>query len=361
MSETPEMSNEGEAPGGPDIEALVRSLRRKEGTWVEWGQACQQLQKAGRSAQWIFEETGFEPIHQNQVMVAAQVYASLLNQGISASTQAHYERKGSDILYELRILAQEDRAAVAELVLERGLDLDEAHEVARAVKEFSRLVVIPEGFTAHPGDAVAYQIWKLTRQKSDLQERSRLIAQGLKFAYSPAARQKIEQLLTDFTVTPARPAPLLPVYRLETDDEMPRLLPVVGQMPLSVEDFKAVPLLEEVGPFQIVKFSGTGAWIAIPGWQAILGAADPVAFLCDSEHLPTPLPGNTEEVMVVVDRAQRDWDGNSYFVVDRSGQLDLQWSEEAPELRILGRVIVVMRPKKILDEAATKELWQIDE
>ena len=61
-----------------NVEAIVKSLRRKEGNWVSWGQACQQLQKAGYSSQSIFEETGFEPIHQNQVIVGAQVYATLV-------------------------------------------------------------------------------------------------------------------------------------------------------------------------------------------------------------------------------------------------------------------------------------------
>ena len=53
-----------------NAEELLRSLRQKEGTWVEWGKACQQLQKAGYNPQRIFEETGFEPIQQNQIIVA---------------------------------------------------------------------------------------------------------------------------------------------------------------------------------------------------------------------------------------------------------------------------------------------------
>ncbi|MCU0516890.1 MAG: hypothetical protein MUC60_08475 [Oscillatoria sp. Prado101] len=33
----------------------------------------------------------------------------------------------------------------------------------------------------------------------------------------------------------------------------------------------------------------------------------------------------------------------------------------APEIRLHGRVILIMRPKKIFDEEFTKEPWQIDE
>ena len=64
-------------PNELDIEAALTSLRQKQGSWVEWGQAIAQLQKAGQTPQQIFEATGFEPVQQNQVIVGAQVYASL--------------------------------------------------------------------------------------------------------------------------------------------------------------------------------------------------------------------------------------------------------------------------------------------
>jgi hypothetical protein len=53
-------------------------------------------------------------------------------------------------------------------------------------------------------------------------------------------------------------------------------------------------------------------------------------------------------VLIVVDRAQRQWDANSYFVVELGGQLQFQWFEEAPDLPLLGSIIVVLRPKESL-------------
>ena len=347
------------------IEELLRSLRRKEGTWFEWGQSCQTLQKAGYDPQTIFEATGFEPIQQNQIIVAAQVYATILKVGVADAVRSYFGQRGSDILYELRVLNQEERAATATLIVERNLDIEEAHEVTKAVKEFTRLGKVPEAFTNHPGDIVAYQVWRLARQKSDLQERSRLIARGLKYAHSATARQQIETLLTDFSVQPSRPAPRLPIYRLETDDNAPRILPVVGKLPLTRGDLQAVPLLDTIGPFRLVKFTGTGAWVPMPGWQVIQAAEDPVVLLCDSDRLPTPLPGNPEEVLIVVDRAQRKWDAessiDSYFIVEQAEQLQLQWFETSPESPLLGRVVLIMRPQKILDQEYSKDPWQIDE
>lgn len=201
----------------------------------------------------------------------------------------------------------------------------------------------------------------MAKQKTDLQERSRLIAKGLKFADSDTARKQIEQLLVDFTVTPKRPAPLLPFYRLESAAELPRIVPVVGQMPLTTADLEAVPLIEEAEPFRMVKFAGEQAWVPLPGWQVVLGAENPVAILCDSDRLPNQGNNSKEPVLVVVDRSAKEWEDNSYFAIESSGQIDFQWFETAPDIKLLGKIVVVIRPKRILDEEFNKDPWQIDE
>lgn len=349
-------------PDNNDVASdLLRKLRQKQGNWVEWGVAIAQLQKLGYDPQAIFEATGFEPIQQNQVVVGAQVYNSIEKAGASVAVRSHYSTRGSDVLYELRLLTQEERAAAAELSFQHKIDVDEAREVAKAIKDFSRFRTLPDGFENHPGDAVAYQCWKLARQNSDLQERSRLIAKGLRFAHSQTARKQIEQLLTDFTVEPKRRAPILPFYRLDSEEELPRVVPVVGELPLTPKDLQAVPLIEEIEPFRMVKFAGEQAWVPLPGWQVLLNAEDPVVILCKSDRLPNQTQNLSQPVLVVIDRQEREWDANSYFVVDNSGELDFQWFETAPEIPLLGRIIVIVRPKKILDENVTKDVWQIDE
>lgn len=344
-----------------EIEDLLRRLRRKEGNWVEWGQACAQLQKAGYNTQAIFEATGFEPIQQNQVIVGAQVYTTMVNAGVSDEVRSHFQRKGSDILYELRILSQSERAVAAEFIFARNLDADGAAEVAKAVKDFSRRSTLPQGFSNHPGDTVAYQYWRLAKQQANLQERSRWIARGLMFAHSVEARQQIEQLLTDFSNTSKRSTPNFPFYRLEADEEQPRMIPVVGQLPLTLADFKEVPPVEPTGLFHLVKYSGNQAWVALPGWRVVLQAEDPVAILCHTSQLSGQNIGNSEDVLVLIDRSLTQWDANSYFLVEQGGQLQFQWFEEETDVRLLGKAILVMRPKKILDQELTKDLYQFDE
>jgi len=101
----------------PEINAeeLCDRFVKKQGTWIEWGEPASSYRKQAILPQGIFEETGFEPIQQNQIIVAAQVYTSLVNGNASANVLAHFQQKGSDSLYELRVLAQSERAAAAEL------------------------------------------------------------------------------------------------------------------------------------------------------------------------------------------------------------------------------------------------------
>lgn len=344
-----------------DVQDLLQLLRRKERNWVEWGRACQQLQKAGYSDQKIFEETGFEPIQQNQVIVASQVYTTMVNAGVSEAVRSRFERTGSDSLYELRILTQAERATAAEYIVARNLDSEGAREVAKALKDFSRLSSRPKEFSNHPGDAVAYQYWKVARQHNDLQERSRLIARGLMFAHSQEARQQIEQLLTDAFGGKSRQSPRLPFYRLELDEGLPRMITVVGQLPLTATDLKEAASVETTGAFHLAQASQNQTLVTVPGWQVIAKAQDPVGILCKSNQLPGEEVGKSGEVLVIIDRVQQEWDADSYFAIDRSGQLALEWFPDNPNIPLLGRVILALRPRKILDEPLSRDLWQIDE
>ncbi len=298
------------------------------------------------------------------MIVAAQVYAALLRHEVPDAVRSHFQQRGSDVLYEFRILTQPERAAAATLAVEKGIDVDDAHEMAKAIKAYSRLSSPPNGFSEfseHPGDAIAYHYWKIARQQSDLQNRSRLIAQGLRFAESASARQMIEKLLTDFTVVKSRPAPSMPFYRMNTEEEIPRILPMAGRLPLDTASFREVPLIEEDRAFKIVKFAGTGAWVSLPGWQVVIMAEDPVAILGNMSQLPIELTDDPEEVLILVDRSIREWNADSYFLGDVEGNLQVLWSEESVNIPLLGRIVLILKPKRILDEDFLKQPWQLDE
>ncbi|MCY7334183.1 MAG: hypothetical protein LH649_16350 [Pseudanabaena sp. CAN_BIN31] len=353
-----------------DSEGLLRLLRHKEGTWVQWGLACQMLQKLGENSLAIFENTGFEPIQQNQIVVASQVYASLQAGNAADIVLAHFEQKGSDILNELRVLNQLERVAMATFALEKNLDVLEAKDVVKAIKEASSVANLPEGFTRHPGDAVVLQILKAAQGKIDPQERTRLIARGLRFAHGERARAAIERLLTDMANPTKKKAPNLPNFRYDAEDSIPRILPVVGTLPMTIAQFKAVPFADEIAPFGIVHSTGDSTWATLPGWFVVHEAEDGVIVSCNTDTLQaainqevvSSIRDRAEDVLVLVDRAQRDWDENSYFAIaDEDGNLKFAWFETKPDVKILGKVTLTLRPKRFFDEEASKDRWQFEE
>jgi len=340
---------------------LLRQLRQKEGNWVEWGKSCQQLHKAGYDTQTIFEATGFEPIHQNQIIVASQVYDSLMQIGVAETVQERFTSGGSDILYEFRILPPKERSQAATLAVEKNLTQPEAHDIAKAIKDFSYLSSLPEGFTDSAGDAVGYHYWKLARGKKDLQARSRLIAQGLRYVESHTAREKIESLLSDFTVVPATPAPNLPLYRLEQEEELPRILPVAPHLKITPAQLQHYSQPQPQGLFSVTALSGEGQWVALPGWHMICAARDPIAIFCTREDLPKSESLANESFLLVVDRADTQWYLHSYFLVAQGDGLGVQWFEQAPNQELLGKLILILRPKRIVDEGAIAQSWQLEE
>lgn len=343
-----------------ESQALLQQLRRKEGNWVSWGKACQRLQRSGFSSNAIFEDTGFEAAQQNMVIIAASVYDSLLKGEAAAAVQSYFTDRGSAVLYELRQLDQNQRVKTATLAMERNLDEDAIRDVAKSVKDYARVAMPPPGFSREPGDAVAYFCWKRARERADLQDRSRQIAQGLRFAVSPGARQALESLLTDFTVVSPQKAPNLPLYRMEQEEEIPRLIPVAGTFPLTGAAIESVQSLQEAGVFRVIVSDAGTNWMAVPGWQAVLGAQDPVAVICHTDDLPQYVDGVQEPIALLVERRERDWSPNHYFLVEQGDRVEIFWAPEPPIGAILGRIVVILRPKHVLDESSIAMPWLAD-
>mgnify|MGYP007051594990 CR=1 FL=1 len=352
-----------------DPSVLVERLRRKEGRWLDWAKACQSLQQQKMTPQAIFEATGLEPAQQNQILVAAQVYEGMAKAGASPAVLEHFAHRGSDILYELRILSPQDRVRVAEFVLNRHLNADEAHEIARAVKNYAQLRQLPDGFTDHPGDAVAYQAWRTAQQTRDLQERTRAIGRAFRYVHSDTARQQVEQLLSTVAAS-SRPQrsvlPKLSVFRLEED--LPRLLPVAGSLPLATDIWEQIPAGKPQGPFGWVTSPAEQTWMALPAWPVMQKAGDPVVLPVENGLLGSllGLPVAPEEerdpVLLVVDRAVRIWEGTAgFFLLDRAGAVTVAWIEDSPPSPLLGQVLLAVRPPRVFDEELAQDPWQLEE
>lgn len=340
---------------------LWESLRRREGNWVRWGKAFQQLQQQGESSLAIFEETGFTPSQQNQILVASQVYDSL-----EEAVSAKYASQGSDVLYELRLLPHQHRSRVADFIHTKGMTTTEVKEAVKAVKNLLLLPNLPNGFTDHPGDAVAYQAWKTAKETNDPAVKTRLIAKSLQYAHSNSARQAIEDLLGNLVRPKSAEAPRLPFYRFETEENLPRLFPVIGKLPLPIADLEKARNLSVIEPFGIVHSENDGSWVAIPSYQVVKNCQDGAVIVANTDSLKVLLgnqlqSSHQEDLLLLIDRHQREWTNEQYVAVEKDGQLHLQWYEQSPAEAIYGTLLLILRPKKYFDETASQELWSIDE
>ncbi|MFQ3680364.1 MAG: RuBisCO accumulation factor 1, partial [Pseudanabaenaceae cyanobacterium] len=344
-----------------ETQALLQTLRRKDGGWVDWGRACRQLQQQRLSPQTVFEETGIEPTYQNQLAVAFGVWESL--QAAPPEVLAYFAADGSEALYELRVLPQGDRLAAAALLARLQWDAAAAKELAKASKEASLLGQLPAGFTATPGDALAYQVWKSAQNLADPGQRARAIAKGMACASSETARQKLAQLLTEtVTPTPRRAVPL-PFYRLTVEDSWPCWLPVVGALPLATLPALAVTP-PNPSPFGCRELTGT--WVALPGWSALQKLTQGMAVLANTQTLeaatqqtlPNSFPDRPEEILLVLTAEGLAFDPQTYFAVPTDAGLTFQtfgdadtWQAAAP----VARLVLVLRQPRILDETFAQE------
>jgi hypothetical protein len=145
----------------------------------------------------------------------------------------------------------------------------------------------------------------------------------------------------------------MPTIKLDNDEYWPQILPIAGILGEMTQE-------ELYAPAQVIK-PEQGMWtydfsnpdmpqlgtVAFPGSARLYYCADPVAVIATNEQLGLKLE-ELVEVIVVVDREDRDYDKeNSFFLFsDPSGDLSVKWSDEGvpPGYQILGKVAVVSVP-----------------
>jgi hypothetical protein len=59
--------------------------------------------------------------------------------------------------------------------------------------------------------------------------------------------------------------------------------------------------------------------------------------------------------------AKRQMGCRQLFSIADHESLTLIWQAQPLDAKILGKIILILRPKRILDEDYNRELWQLDE
>eukprot|EP00850_Spirogloea_muscicola_P023634 SM000373S13616 [mRNA] locus=s373:38575:42158:- [translate_table: standard] len=358
----------GVVRGSPEEHLEV--LRDRRGLWHEYAPLIPALNRAGYTSPAIEEATGLTGVEQNAIVVALQVYNSLKSSGLEPDKLAEFDNSGAELLYELRVLSAEGRRSAAEYAIEAGLDAKGCREVARCMKDYERRGR-EEGrsfFSAAPGDALAFAYYRQQKEARGEGAQKATLEKALSFAVSEKARKKLRQALGTEEVgeddIPEVEA-MLQVIRLAGDESAACALPVVGTLEevdqAALEAAPTVDLFDESNPFRIFASSPGHRWVAVPAWPALTSAPATVALeVEDVGGLPSISGKGLGPGLVLVDRANQELDGLSFFVVattDGDGKLALKSGGQAAKEgnSCLGKVIMVLRPPSA--EEAEKE-WE---
>lgn len=178
------------------INFLVEQVREMQGRWQDRARAIQKLQgDEGLSSEDIYDATFVSYPRQTAMVVAAQVYESLVLHGASEDVLQPFDSEPRvELLYALRTLSAPQRRLAAEFVLLGGLDVTGANELAKAIKMHERTPAGREGFTSLPGDCLAFSYFRAASECTDPEVRENLVTKGLAFSASESARLRFAEL-----------------------------------------------------------------------------------------------------------------------------------------------------------------------
>ncbi|ERM94903.1 rubisco accumulation factor 1.1, chloroplastic [Amborella trichopoda] len=358
-----------------DLESQLSILRDRLGRWFEYAPLISSLYRQGFSPSSLEESTGITGVEQNQLLVSSQVRSSIEN-ALDPETLVFFDSPSSaPLLYELRLLSNTQRVAAAKYAMVNNLEIDGARELARAIKDFERRPAsVRAGFTSSPGDCLAFSLFRQSAEVRIDSERSALLERALTLAETEEARKRIDETITSSPTEDEQKETTIrvPVVRMRTGEvaeaESIALMPVCEALVKEVETAPA--WREEKGEFGVVRADvGWNRWVALPGWEPVAAASArvvAVAFI-DARALPWKVKRwyKEEPVLVIVDREMREVEGEDglYMVEREEGGVVVERgsvvSERGGNVRILGSVVMVVRPpKENVENQLQDEDWE---
>lgn len=164
------------------------------GTWQERASAIRELQEQmGFTTEALYGATLVSYDKQTAMVVALQVYNSLVSAGTSEDLLSQLRDSEIELLYQLRTLSVSQRKAAAEYMMENGLNMSGVRELAKAIKEHERRPQGREGFTTAPGDCLAFMLHRAAGEAADAEVKESFVQQGLSVVVSETARQRFSE------------------------------------------------------------------------------------------------------------------------------------------------------------------------
>ena len=323
-------------------------------------------------------------------MVAAQVRDSLV-QSTSNDPEllSSFDLGGAELLYEIRLLSAQQRAAAARYIVDNKLDAKGAQDLARAMKDFPRRRG-DKGWDSFdygiPGDCLSFMYYRQSREHwNPSEERTSALELALAVAQSERAKNMVLEELKGANERKGGEDGIesgvrVPVVRLKIGEVAEASSVVV--LPVCRDEEREIGVLDaprecrSEGEFGVVVAEkGWKRWVVLPAWEPVarLGNGGVVVSFVDARVLPWKANRwyNEEAILVVADRSRKEVtadDGFYLVAIDSNGDdgrgegLKVERGSALKEKGVtesLGTVVLVVRPpREETDDQLADEDWE---
>ena len=373
-----------------DIGNRLDILANRLGLWFEYAPLIPALIREGFTPSSLEEATGISGVEQNRFVVAAQVRDSLV-QSTSNDPEllSSFDLGGAELLYEIRLLSAQQRAAAARYIVDNKLDAKGAQDLARAMKDFPRRRG-DKGWDSFdygiPGDCLSFMYYRQSREHwNPSEERTSALELALEVAQSERAKNMVLEELKGANDGKGGEESIesgvrVPVVRLKIGEVAEASSVVV--LPVCRDEEREIGVLDaprecrSEGEFGVVVAEkGWKRWVVLPAWEPVarLGNGGVVVSFVDARVLPWKANRwyNEEAILVVADRSRKEVtadDGFYLVAIDSNGDdgrgegLKVERGSALKEKGVtesLGTVVLVVRPpREETDDQLADEDWE---
>jgi len=368
-----------------DADHRLEILANRLGLWYEYAPLIPSLLREGFSPSSIEESTGISGVEQNRLVVAAQVRDSLLQSITDPELASSFDTGGAELLYEIRLLSAQQRAAAARFIVENRLDAKGAQDLARALKDFPRRRG-DKGWERFdytlPGDCLSFMYYRQSREhKNPSEQRTAALEQALKAAETEKARSRVLEELEGTSEGKGEKegdrdsADRVLVVRLRLGEVAEAssvvVLPVCRAEEREQEVLAAPWKCRSEGEFGVVVAEkGWERWVVLPAWEPVMGLGKGGVAVAFRDARVLPWKANRwykeEPILVVADRGRKEVaaDDGFYLVAGGGdgGDLKVERGLALKEMGVedsLGTVVLVVRPpREETDDQLADEDWE---
>ncbi|GKB85294.1 RuBisCO accumulation factor 1.1, chloroplastic-like protein [Tanacetum coccineum] len=365
-----------------DTEARLDVLSNRLGQWYEYAPLIPPLILEGFAPPMIEEITGISGVEQNRLVVAAQVRDSLVQSGVDDETLEFYDKGGAELLYEIRLLSVNQRAAAARYMLENKFEPADAQELARAIKDFPRRRG-DRGWDwfdyNSPADCLAFMYYRQALEYREAELRVSALEKAMNVAVTEGAKSWVLKELDGndgdgegqgrggSVVDGVK----VPVVRLNLGEiaeaTVVAVLPVCGAGDRGKWVEEAPWECGPKGDFGIVEAEKDwGRWVVLPAWEPVMRVkrGGVVVAFDDARALPWRVNRwyKEESILVVVDRERKDVEfDDGFYLYLTEDELKVERGSVLKEKSVsasLGTVVIVVRPPREDENEIAAEDWE---